>query len=358
MNSLRRLLSQTGYLDFYLSFGDGNILMESWQQHASRLEDPLRSLVRLFLLQEKLPLARVKRLLGGALLDELVKGGALVKDKGEVFTDKLVLASFNSLLLFFQHVANPRVYFGTDSLALGMYQSRVPGGLTLDLCAGTGIQTMLAAMHAKRSVAVEINPRAAGLARLNARLNNLQGTLKVVNQPLEAFAKENRDHYDLITFNPPLLPVPPALYYPFVGHGGPDGLEVTKRILKLYMPRLKMGGALEFVGCGLGKDNHLLFEDELKRTCRDFSCAGRTLLTGRETIARGKPFYESFLYTAAVHNRLSTDFCHQVCQVHWDMMKANEMCLFFVRIERTAKRQPWTVIDVTGSACRWFVGNH
>ncbi len=39
-----------------------------------------------------------------------------------------------------------------------------------------------------------------------------------------------KSRFDLICMNPPLLPIPSGLGYPFIGDGGPDGLAVTRRV--------------------------------------------------------------------------------------------------------------------------------
>jgi methylase of polypeptide subunit release factors len=46
-------------------------------------------------------------------------------------------------------------------------------GSVLDLGAGCGIQALLAARHADRVVASDLNPRAVGIAAFNAALNEV-----------------------------------------------------------------------------------------------------------------------------------------------------------------------------------------
>ncbi len=38
--------------------------------------------------------------------------------------------------------------------------------------------------------------------------------------------------FSLVVVNPPLLPIPDEIPYPFVGDGGQSGLDITLHILK------------------------------------------------------------------------------------------------------------------------------
>ena len=51
---------------------------------------------------------------------------------------------------------------------------RRPGEAALDLGTGCGIQALLAAKHAERVVATDVNPRALGFAAFNAALNGIE----------------------------------------------------------------------------------------------------------------------------------------------------------------------------------------
>ncbi|MBI4023795.1 MAG: methyltransferase [Verrucomicrobia bacterium] len=355
MNELRQLLAQSGYLQFHLAFGEGNLTYKEWKARAPGLPDPLCSLVELFLLGGCLPAARAKRLLGPAIFRRLCHEGILRLDKGTVATDRFLLISFHSLIFFCENLSDPSVYFGTDSIALGSYQSPVPGGVTLDLCAGSGIQAMVAALQARRSYAVEINPRAARLARFNVALNGLDRKVRVFNRSLDDFRPPNKLQFDLITFNPPLLPVPKSLRYPFVGDGGSDGLCLTRRVLERYLPMLTPSGAIEFVGCALGRDGDFGFVRSLDRICRAHGAGGRVNILGKARLRPGAPFYDCFVHTLAAYNGLPTTLCHQVCAVQWEQLKVNETYLFFARVDRRPPTRGLRTLDLSGPACHWFL---
>jgi len=356
MHPLKRLLVESGYLRFYLAFGDGNRRTMAWRMHKSKLGEPAQTLVRLFLLKEWVDTAGVRRILGSALFSQLSQVGVLAEKDGATHANGFLLISFHSILVFFQRLADPSVYFGGDSVALALYQTRVPEGVTLDLCAGSGIQPMLAALHARQSIGVEINPLAARVATFNCALNGLENKVTIVNQPLEQYGRKGRQRFDLVTFNPPLLPMPRDTKYPFVGHGGDDGLDVTRTIMKLYLPRLTPTGGMEFIGCGLGRSGDYQFAKELERTCRPLKAGGYVQIMGTGKLEEDCPMYDSLVVTIMGHNPWSLKECYERCARHWEKLGVDEMYMFVARLDRQpAHRGTVKVLDLSGSTPDWIV---
>jgi HemK-related putative methylase len=73
----------------------------------------------------------------------------------------------------------------------------------LDMGTGSGVCAVFAARHARRVVAVDINPAAARCAGINALLNHLDHRIEVRHGDL--FAAVPQQRFDLIVFNPPFL---------------------------------------------------------------------------------------------------------------------------------------------------------
>ena len=73
----------------------------------------------------------------------------------------------------------------------------------LDMGAGSGVCAIFAARHARRVVAVDINPAAVRCAGINVRLNHLEHRIEVRHGDL--FAPVAGERFDLIVFNPPFL---------------------------------------------------------------------------------------------------------------------------------------------------------
>jgi methylase of polypeptide subunit release factors len=354
-----KLLVTEGYRSFHLAFGDGNHRVEKWIRHAEAAPPRLRTLIDLFLLQRLIEPDRAVSVLGQAIVDELVASKLLVSGPRGTRTPGLILISFRSWLFFHELTKSPAVYFGNDSIALGMYQNPAIGGVALDLCSGTAIQAMIAAQHAKRVYAVEISPVAAQVARFNILLNGVEDKVELINASLEDYAASVTTPLDLVTFNPPLLPVPSVLNYPFVGDGGPDGLDVTRRALDLYLPLLAEDGAVECIGCGLGRNSAPAFLNELDPILKRHGARGQALLVGCWPLVRGEPAHESLVLTAAMNSEITCEVAHAVYDQHLRALGMDSMYTFFFRAERVADSgKPFersTVLDLSKGNANWFV---
>jgi len=101
-------------------------------------------------------------------------------------------------------VFNPQVLRTGAFLAMHLDAQRVhPDAEVLDMGTGSGVCAVFAARHARRVVAVDINPAAVHCAGINARLNDLEHRIEVRQGDL--FAPVAGERFDLIVFNPPFL---------------------------------------------------------------------------------------------------------------------------------------------------------
>jgi len=73
----------------------------------------------------------------------------------------------------------------------------------LDMGTGSGVCAVFAARHARRVVAVDINPAAIRCADINARLNQLEDKIELRLGDL--FAPVGDQRFDMVLFNPPFL---------------------------------------------------------------------------------------------------------------------------------------------------------
>jgi HemK-related putative methylase len=78
-----------------------------------------------------------------------------------------------------------------------------PDSEVLDMGTGTGVCAVFAAKHARRVVAVDINPAAAQCARINALLNRQEHKIDVRHGDL--FESVRHERFDLVLFNPPFV---------------------------------------------------------------------------------------------------------------------------------------------------------
>jgi len=73
----------------------------------------------------------------------------------------------------------------------------------LDMGTGSGVCAVAAARHARRVVAVDINPAAVRCARINSLLNSLEQRIEVLQGDL--FAPLHGQRFDLVLLNPPFI---------------------------------------------------------------------------------------------------------------------------------------------------------
>jgi methylase of polypeptide subunit release factors len=95
----------------------------------------------------------------------------------------------------------------TSTLALAALTIRRPIDAALDLGTGSGFQALMMARHARRVVAVDINPRAVRYACFNALLNELPN---VEVREGDLFEPVDGETFDLIVSNPPYVISPDA----------------------------------------------------------------------------------------------------------------------------------------------------
>jgi tRNA1Val (adenine37-N6)-methyltransferase len=92
----------------------------------------------------------------------------------------------------------------TDSCVLGAWAPVAQAEAILDIGAGTGLLSLMAAQRSAAHItAVEIDARAARQARENMAASPWADRIRVLNQSLQDFEKGNDQLFDLILCNPP-----------------------------------------------------------------------------------------------------------------------------------------------------------
>ncbi len=132
-------------------------------------------------------------------------------------------------------------YMLADQLA----REQLGSGVTvLDVCTGSGLLAITAAMRGAASVAVDVSRRAVLAARVNAALNGV----RVQALRGDLFAPVAGRRFDVIVSNPPYLPHPdpelPSRGPARAWDAGPRGRALLDRICARAGEYLKPGGAL------------------------------------------------------------------------------------------------------------------
>jgi release factor glutamine methyltransferase len=127
-------------------------------------------------------------------------------------------------------------------------------GEALDLCTGSGCVAIAVARRRPtwRMSGVDVSPEAVAVARSNAeRLGAVWNTRFLVSDLDRALPEGAR--FDLLTANPPYIPTGDLATLPadvrdheprLALDGGPDGLDVVRRIVDVALERLHAGGLL------------------------------------------------------------------------------------------------------------------
>jgi release factor glutamine methyltransferase len=158
------------------------------------------------------------------------------------------------------------------------------GERVLEFGTGCGLLAILAAKVGVQVVATDINPAALKCARANAVKHRVGDRIDFRLGDL--FEPVVGEHFDLVIFNPPYLPVEPeeALCGPLdrAWEAGPDGRRIIDRFLREMPNHLTPNGRVLFVQSSLAN---------ISKTLRVLETSGFKV----NTIHKKLPFEELFL---------------------------------------------------------------
>lgn len=211
----------------------------------------LSTLIRLFQLQVPIGRAAAETVFG-ELLGPLTGAGLLTASAGEIRAavdvrpygdedhDWWVVCDLTPGLDGRLSPMDPAYVLGISeaSSSLAQLTSRGEIDSALDLGTGCGVQSLHLSSHAARVVATDVNPRALAMARLTARLNEIE--LDVRDGSL--FEPVAGERFDLIATNPPFVVSPPdgdRLVYRETAFPGDD---VVRHVVQGAAAHLRDGG--------------------------------------------------------------------------------------------------------------------
>jgi HemK-related putative methylase len=180
-------------------------------------------------------------------------------------------------------VFNPKVPRTGEFLA-SLLDSRLVGSdwEVLDMGTGSGVCAVFAAKHARRVVAVDINPAAVRCAAVNAHLNHLEHKIEVRLGDLFAAVADER--FDLILFNPPFLRGAPRDDRDRAWRSS----DIAERFAAGLGARLRPGGSALVLLSTFG-DGRFFLEEFAKRGLRISVLAERRFVNERLTVFRVVP---------------------------------------------------------------------
>lgn len=347
-------LEHAGLRDLLACFDPLHPRHTHWLAARDAAPPALRPLVDLFVLG-----GAVARDALGSLPAEAMaamEAGGLIKvaDGDRIWLGGLTLLPVQGLwLLCHMPKPNPTLYFGDDSVGLALRLSASPGQRGLDLCAGPGIQALRLAQMGADVVAVEINPMGAALAQLNAAANGLSDRIEVRIGNL--FEVVDDERFDRITANPPLLPMPEDMPYPFVGHGGPDGLNVTRRIIEGLPCRLAPLGNARLLGTTLSDGYLPLCLDEIDTMARKLGLDMTFYVTAHHALCDGAVYFEGLAATSSGTGKVDLATARSRYRAFLDERHATHLIAYFLHVVEGAGRL--NLVDVASDppGDLWFV---
>jgi hypothetical protein len=299
---LRRRLEASSLAQVLAVYGASDVREDALRADLAAMPPTTAAQVRLLVLGEPLTEADAAGALGAEVVEALLEEGVLVRPApGLVATPSLRLVEhWGSLLLCDRQSASATRYFGTDSTALGRVVL-ARSGAWLDVCAGVGAQSLIALARSGAVVAVDVNPDVARLLGFNGRLNGFPADrISFVCGPAEEVDLSDvtpAGGFHTVTCNPPWMPLPESLRFALVGHGGPDGLAVTRPVMERLPSLLHEDGTAVFVGLLLGDESGPSLEvfDEIAQRARlDVQVLATCVVP-----ASSGPFFDQLAATAA-----------------------------------------------------------
>ncbi|OXY93756.1 transferase [Streptomyces diastatochromogenes] len=229
---------------------------------ATRGDTPLETLVRLFLLQQPAPRARVAAVLP---VEEALESGWLTRVGGDEVAatvdvrpyggpggeDWFIVSDLGCAVGGAGgsgqqgRQADTAVVLGVGgaSTTLAGITVRTPVAAALDLGTGSGIQALHASQHATRVTATDLNPRALHITALTLALSGAPAADLREGSLFEPVRDD--ETFDLIVSNPPFVISPGArLTYRDGGMGGDD---LCRSLVQQAGERLNEGGFAQFL---------------------------------------------------------------------------------------------------------------
>ncbi|BAZ52569.1 putative nodulation protein [Nostoc sp. NIES-4103] len=210
----------------------------------------LGDLIRLFLLRGTFTKARLQEIFGEEVFSTLCSLGMLI-GRGEHWASRVDVFAVAGLYVATDHRymimvedeidEDAVMYIGMDSMGLVCTAPQHSANRVLDLCCGSGIQSLVASRYSQVVMGVDINPRAIRFARFNAQLNGISNTHFYLGDLYEAVSGD----FDTILANPPFVPSPSQECR--FRDGGGTGEEILTRIISESANYLAPNGRLFIV---------------------------------------------------------------------------------------------------------------
>jgi tRNA1(Val) A37 N6-methylase TrmN6 len=207
------------------------------------LEEPAAYACRMLMLRDPVTEREAAAVFGTALVERLLTAGLLIRPDAQHLVSAFDCKWFMNLLILCDDLAyqSDAVFgAGPGTLVFGcMLDSDRVIDDALDIGCGAGAVSLCMARHARRVVAIDINPRALVFLTINAAINDVANVEARLG---DLFGPVAGEMFDLIVSQPPFVPRPPGARSATYLFGGAYGNELVLRIASGIPRYLRRGG--------------------------------------------------------------------------------------------------------------------
>ena len=182
--------------------------------------------------------------------------------------------------------------FEDESILLAQRLSAAHRHRVLDLGTGSGILSIAAALHGAQVIGIDVNPKAIQYANLSAQQSEVADRCNFYEGDL--YGPVEGEQFDLIVVNPPFVPIPFGYRMFLSADGGPDGLDIVRRVLEGIDAHLKPEGRLLMLTMALGNASEPLAYEHLRKAFSHRTVRITTTHIYEKVWISAEPFFRLF----------------------------------------------------------------
>ncbi len=248
---LRTILQRSGYLQNYLTFGDGNQRLWDWERCSELLKGSNNLLWDTLLCGKTAKHAALEKLLPKGFLKECQNLGICAR-KGETISfNSISLVACYGTLFFMDRGFPSHAYFGDDSKMLMAMRPGLKEGRSLLLHSGTGVEGIGLCESPQVELSIEVGKSEKNVVAANLCLNSLNSEARVLIKDCGTA----KDEYDLILARIPSFVELDGYKLPAAVSGGVTGRERFEAAIKTAGKHLSPQGSFFYVGLIYGGDD-------------------------------------------------------------------------------------------------------
>lgn len=333
----------------------------NFMQH-DKIDKRLLKLALLLLANEVIPKSEFNGAQVEGVIRYLLNDGILLEEDGLLSTRGLVLNKYRGVWFFAeQYSAHSQAYFGPDSIALAKRLMPSTGKKALDVCAGTGIQSLILAKYKMHVTSIESNINIKHLYKYNAKINNVSDDVNLVVKEAGSYLDSCSEKFDYVVSNPPLVSIPEQIPYPLTGNGGLYGIDITLKIITNLSKILNMWGEALILGLTPSNVPGLSEQHPLIKKLKSINLSCVITILSIEKLSSTSEYIQSVAISSYCYDRtqfISESDCSNQLYKAFKDKKLQYMIQFTLRIIKNNKGSEILIYDHSGKSKRsqlWMI---